>query len=65
MLDFITPQHMQILLIVACIGAINWALVAYNPQYNLVSMILKDGEQQKYEEHEETAYVLNNIRQDR
>ena len=48
MLDFITPQHMQILIIVACIGAINWALSAYNRDYNLVSMILKDGEQQKY-----------------
>jgi uncharacterized membrane protein YuzA (DUF378 family) len=48
MLDFITPQHMQILIIIACIGAINWAIAAAYPQYEVVSMILKDREQQKY-----------------
>ena len=48
MLEFITPQIMQILIIVACVGAINWALSAYDKDYNLVSMIVKDGEQQKY-----------------
>jgi uncharacterized membrane protein YuzA (DUF378 family) len=48
MLDFITPQIMEILVIIACVGAINWALSAYSSQYNLVEMILQDKEQQKY-----------------
>jgi uncharacterized membrane protein YuzA (DUF378 family) len=48
MLEFITPQHLQILIVIACIGAINWALVAYNPQYNLVSMVLEKQEYRMY-----------------
>lgn len=47
MLDFITMQHLQILIVIACIGAINWALSAYNSQYDLVKMIIP-GEYQKY-----------------
>ena len=48
MLDFITMQHMQILIIIACVGAINWALTAYNPQSNLVSMVIPGAEYQRY-----------------
>lgn len=47
MLEFLTPQHVQFLIIIACIGAINWALQAYNSQYDLVKMVIP-GEYQKY-----------------
>ena len=44
----ITAEHMKYLIIIACIGAINWALQAYNSQYDLVKMIIPDYEYQKY-----------------
>ena len=49
----LTQTQKCILQIIAAIGAINWALSAYDPSYNVVTQIFTDREMAKY-----TYYVI-------